>query len=317
MIAAGYTHSLFLKNDGSLWGMGYNGDGELGDGTYTTTNRPEQIVAGNVTAIAGGREHSLFLKDDGSLWAWAQTATASWATALSRPPISQSRSWPAMSRRLPPVLTTACFSRATAACGPWGGNQYGQLGDGTYATAPYFGTNQPEQIVAGNVTAIAAVFSYSLFLKGDGSLWAMGYNFYGQLGDGTYNNTNLPETDCGCSNRRRCAGVADSIVRDKCGFDLAAGGRRLCLAENGQSRSARFVDDAHKCAVRRGFTMCGYKSGFVRRHILPSCRRQLAGQRPCKVTTVKRRSFRDVLCLHPARPVGLGGDKSCHPAVIP
>ena len=38
-------HSLFLKNDGSLWGMGDNSYGQLGDGTYNSTNRPEQICA--------------------------------------------------------------------------------------------------------------------------------------------------------------------------------------------------------------------------------------------------------------------------------
>ena len=38
--------SLFLKSDGSLWAMGYNNLGQLGDGTYNSTNLPEQIVAG-------------------------------------------------------------------------------------------------------------------------------------------------------------------------------------------------------------------------------------------------------------------------------
>ena len=71
-IAAGDLHSLFLKSDGSLWAMGYNGFGQLGDGNVndnTETNLPEQIVASNVTAIAAGDVHSLFLKSDGSLWA--------------------------------------------------------------------------------------------------------------------------------------------------------------------------------------------------------------------------------------------------------
>ena len=68
-IAAGGYHSLFLKSDGSLWVMGDNMFGQLGDGTYNNTNLPEQIVASNVTAIAAGEYHSLFLKSDGSLWA--------------------------------------------------------------------------------------------------------------------------------------------------------------------------------------------------------------------------------------------------------
>ena len=47
-IAAGNVHSPFLKNDGSLWGMGRSYHGALGDGTYNlSTNRPEQIVAGS------------------------------------------------------------------------------------------------------------------------------------------------------------------------------------------------------------------------------------------------------------------------------
>ena len=45
-VAAGWDHSLFLKSDGSLWGIGYNGFGELGDGTTNNTWFPEQIVAG-------------------------------------------------------------------------------------------------------------------------------------------------------------------------------------------------------------------------------------------------------------------------------
>src|SRR5438552_11271702 len=69
-IAAGFVHSLFIKSDGSLWAMGNDYYGELGDGSIgTTTNRPEQIVSSNVVAVAAGGLQSLFLKSDGSLWA--------------------------------------------------------------------------------------------------------------------------------------------------------------------------------------------------------------------------------------------------------
>jgi alpha-tubulin suppressor-like RCC1 family protein len=71
-----------------------------------------------------------------------------------------------------------------------GRNDYGQLGDGTSNSS----TNLPEMIVTNGVTAIAAgADGHSLFIKSDGSLWGMGYNEDGELGDGTYNNTNRPE----------------------------------------------------------------------------------------------------------------------------
>ena len=68
-----------------------------------------------------------------------------------------------------------------------GENDSGQLGDGTTNNV-----SLPEQIVAGGVTAIAAGQGHSMFLKNDGSLWAMGNNYNGQLGDGTTNNANSP-----------------------------------------------------------------------------------------------------------------------------
>jgi len=147
-IAAGGFHSLFLKSDGSLWAMGDNEYGQLGDGTTNNMNVPEQIVASNVTAIAAGGWHSLFLKSDGSLWAT-------------------------------------------------GVDFYGQLGDGAFRTNAPYGASQPEQIVADNVTAIAAGGYHSLFLKSDGSLWAMGAEIFGQLGNAIFstkppNGTNQP-----------------------------------------------------------------------------------------------------------------------------
>src|SRR5579862_1125272 len=67
-IAAGAHHSLFIKGDGSLWAMGEDNFGQLGDGniTYSGVTQPE-LITNNVTSAAGGNIHSLFIRG-GNLW---------------------------------------------------------------------------------------------------------------------------------------------------------------------------------------------------------------------------------------------------------
>ncbi|WP_407672253.1 RCC1 domain-containing protein, partial [Paenibacillus sinensis] len=70
-IAAGTSHSLALKSDGSVWAWGYNGGGQLGDDSTTQRSMPVQVTGlTEVKDIAGGGSHSLALKSDGSVWAW-------------------------------------------------------------------------------------------------------------------------------------------------------------------------------------------------------------------------------------------------------
>ena len=191
-IAAGEMHSLFLKGDGSLWAMGDNEDGQLGDGTYSYpgTNRPEQILTCGVTAIAAGGSHNLFLKSDGSLWAMGDNAfnqlgDGSYNTYTNRP----EQIVPGGVTAIAAGCLHSLFLKSDGSLWGMGGNCWGELGDGTYCA----GTNRPKQSLASGVTAIAGGWGYSLFLKSDGSLWVTGYNAYGDLGDGTTNKTNLPE----------------------------------------------------------------------------------------------------------------------------
>jgi alpha-tubulin suppressor-like RCC1 family protein len=200
--AAGYYHSLFLKSGGSLWAMGQNLNGQLGDGTFNNnTNRPEQVVATNVTAIAAGSYHSLFLKNDGSLWAMGRDANGQLGNGTNINLVNDTGGANQPEQIVATNVTAiaagsyhSLFLQSDGSVWGMGKNQFGQLGDGTYGLPPYFDTNLPVQVlVAGNVTAIAAGYYHGLLLKSDGSLWAMGLNSNGQLGDGTFNNTNRPE----------------------------------------------------------------------------------------------------------------------------
>jgi len=59
------THIFLMKSDGSLWSMGENARGELGDGTRVPRPKPVHIADNVAYADA-----FIFLKQDGTLWNW-------------------------------------------------------------------------------------------------------------------------------------------------------------------------------------------------------------------------------------------------------
>ena len=194
-IAAGGAHSLFIKGDGSLWAMGENQFGQLGDGTLTSRNVPEKIVGAGITAIAAGSGHSLFVRSDTSLWAMGNNASGQLGDNTANPFFYfQEQIVASGVTAVAAGGSHSLFLKTDGSLWAMGQNHDGELGDGTTNNI-----NHPEQIVASGVTAIAAggginligsgnsaAEGHSLFLKSDGSLWAMGLNYFGQLGDWNY-----------------------------------------------------------------------------------------------------------------------------------
>jgi alpha-tubulin suppressor-like RCC1 family protein len=90
-IAGGGYYSLFLKNDGTVWGCGQNGKGQIGNGSVVNSAVPAQANSlTGVTAIATGWDISLALKNDGTLWSFGnngsgQLGNGSTATNSSTP----------------------------------------------------------------------------------------------------------------------------------------------------------------------------------------------------------------------------------------
>ena len=68
-VSAGSYHVMVLKEDGSLWGWGYNGVGQLGDGSENSRTRPVQILDG-VRQVSTVGNYTMAILNDGSLWGW-------------------------------------------------------------------------------------------------------------------------------------------------------------------------------------------------------------------------------------------------------
>jgi alpha-tubulin suppressor-like RCC1 family protein len=71
----------------------------------------------------------------------------------------------------------------------WGRNTYGQLGDNSISD-----TSSPIQTISGgtNWKQVSVGRDFTAAIKTDGTLWTWGYNFYGQLGNNSANNTSSP-----------------------------------------------------------------------------------------------------------------------------
>ncbi|HBG43411.1 MAG TPA: RCC1 repeat-containing protein, partial [Firmicutes bacterium] len=70
-ITAGYSHTVALKDDGTVWAWGSNSDGELGGGTTSLPRLTPGVVSdlSNVSAIIAGFYYTAALKNDGTVWA--------------------------------------------------------------------------------------------------------------------------------------------------------------------------------------------------------------------------------------------------------
>ncbi len=184
-ITAGGMHSLALKSDGSIWGVGDNEVGQLGDGTTTDKSNWASLMSSGsgVIQVAAGHTHSLALSTNGSVWAaghngygelgdGSRTDQATWISV-----ISSGATRVAVGSKHSLVLMSNGELLAT------GYNFHGQLGRGRNRNKATW-----ISVIPSGVVHVAAGRYHSFAVKSDGSVWASGDNENGQLGDGTYLN---------------------------------------------------------------------------------------------------------------------------------
>ena len=73
MVAAGEWHTVALTADGTVLTWGFNGFGQLGEGTATDRSSPVKVTGlTGVVALAAGEGHTVALKADGTVLAWGK-----------------------------------------------------------------------------------------------------------------------------------------------------------------------------------------------------------------------------------------------------
>lgn len=219
-LAAGESHMLALRADGTVWIWGDNFHNQLGDATVKRRLVPGQVSGlSDAVAVSARNHHNLVLLANGEVWSWGYDigdaptkvqgladvvaiAAAnyynlalkkdgtvwSWGLGVYHPESNTiDKTLPTQIEGLSDIVGIAASAASNAALKrdgsvwTWGGNSSGQLGDGTRT---YDFRSQPTKIAIANVSRLVAGEDFLFAELTDGSVWTWGNNSVGQLGDG-------------------------------------------------------------------------------------------------------------------------------------
>ena len=210
-VSLGTYHACAVTSIGEAVCWGYNGAGQLGDGTTISQSIPVTVkdetgtgFLTGVSQVAAGRLHSCALLSNGEARCWGKGGfLGNGSTATSKIPVvvSDPSGSGALSNGLEIVVSYdhALFLIDNGEVVSWGSNVNGQLGDGSTSIrlAPVFVKND---FGSANLTAvqnISAGYNHSCAFMADRSVMCWGGNAEGQLGDGTTTSSVLPVTVTG------------------------------------------------------------------------------------------------------------------------
>ncbi len=176
-LSTGISHTMILKEDGTLWGAGNNNRGQLGDGTNINRTSPVQIMS-DVKFVSAGQYHTMIIKNDGTLWGTGKNSLGQLGDGTTT-----NRNFPVQIMKDVKTVSTGYNHTMVIKkdCSLWGTglNRQGQLGDGTT-------TNRTSPVrIINNVKSVSVGSSHTMIMKNDNSVWGTGSNSIGQLGDGT------------------------------------------------------------------------------------------------------------------------------------
>ena len=181
--------TVALKSDGTVWSVGSNNAGSLGDGNYATSERPVQVQGlSNIASISGGNA-GMAIDTSGNLFVWGGNwdgqlgiGNGDWLNAPEQ--VGDVSNVTAAASGDNHSLIVESDGSVWAA----GDDSHGELGDsGSDSQQSYI------QVTAfSNATQVAAGSNTSFVLESDGSVWAWGQNDSNQLGLGTTGDVATP-----------------------------------------------------------------------------------------------------------------------------
>lgn len=178
-----YANTSFgVTKEGVLFGWGENRGSELGDGSNSPFQKSPVQIATDIIMVQAGFGRSVAINKDRALLGWGNNNLEQLDNGQTDPPMPPADVW----RR--PVVMGKGYAFATVAAaflgsairsdGRW--ELWGRgLGDATPPMAP-----RPPTQFPGHFSSTVCGGDFCLARSSSGSVWAIGRNEYGQLGNG-------------------------------------------------------------------------------------------------------------------------------------
>jgi alpha-tubulin suppressor-like RCC1 family protein len=186
-VSSGYSHTLAIKANGTLWAWGGNDFGQLGTGNTNTSSSPVQVGSASWLSVQASSSTSLAIRADGTLWAWGRgdySLGAGTNGDQSSPVQIGSSTWLFATRSESHALAI----RSDGTLWSWGDNGYGQTGTGSSSATPV----QVGSATWSRLGRMSRGSRHSLAIKADGTLWAWGRSNWRQLGTGSTSSESTP-----------------------------------------------------------------------------------------------------------------------------
>ena len=188
-ISTGDYHTCGLTSRGTAYCWGYNGDGQLGDGTTTNSedDGPQAVIGGlKFASISAGEEHTCGLTSRGTAYCWGANTDGELGDGTTDSSGEDGPQAVIGGLKFASISagddhTCGLTTRGTAYC--WGDNGNGELGDGTTTDSEDDG---PQAVIGGlKFVSLDVGYYHTCGLTSRGAAYCWGYNGYGELGDGT------------------------------------------------------------------------------------------------------------------------------------
>lgn len=179
---------LVLKNDGTVWGAGQNGMGDLGIGITTQVNTWTQSNISNVIDISVGNNFSLAIKSDGTLWSVGYGSDGALGNGNSISRTSWTYTGIDNVTEISAGYDHSIIRKTDGSTMVAGNNSLGTLGlssDTIYSSEFIQQSINGTPVSVGSSGNTGTGLGSQFIVMSDGSLWGTGYNSRYNLGIGS------------------------------------------------------------------------------------------------------------------------------------